>query len=466
MLIRSALLLFALASVLLAQGAKSTPAVHPPPGVIHAVIIQGNKTYSTAEIVKAVGLKIGETASPAAFKSAQNRLLATDLFSNVDYQFRWTGSKPAQYYVTYVVTEYGQLYPLRFEELGVSERELKQYLRAHIELYNDSIPATDAVIRRYSSAAQEFVSQTKPALKVKGFVSSDDPQNPTVLIRPDTPLPRISGMTVEGNKAIDTAILQRSLNDVAIGQRLSDANIHQILNATVKSLYMAKGYVAVTFPKIETEKAKQNDGYLVHVQVQEGPVFHFGSSAFRGGNFTPDDIRPLMHYSKGETFDGTKAETLRRTLVETLHRQGHLDAKIDLSRQEDDKNLAVNLIYAIAPGPLYTFQTLEVHGLDIESEPEIRKLWAPKPGKPFNPDYPEFFLSKVRDMSMFDNLGTTHSTFQADDATHAVTVKLYFKGAAAEAEKKKQLGSNPEVQQPSSGEPPPQQPPFWRASVR
>lgn len=457
---RSALLVFGVALALTAQTRTLSQAGSPPRGVVHAVIVQGNKTYSTAEIAKVLGLKTGETASPAAFKSAQTRLLATDLFSNVDYQFRWTGSKPAQYYVTYIVSEYGQLFPLRFEDIGVSEESLKQYLRSHVELYHDSIPATDAVVHRYSSAAQQFISQTKPALKVKGFVSSDDPQNPAIVIRPDTPLPRITEMTIAGNKAIETAVLQRAVNDVAVGQRLSDANIHQILNATVKSLYLAKGYVAVSFPKIETEKAKQNNGYIVHVQIQEGPVFHFGSSAFRGGNFTPDDIRPLMHYTKGETFDGSKAEALRSTLVGTLKHEGHLEAKVNLSREEDDKNLAVNLVYAIAPGPLYTFQTLEVHGLDIESEPQIRKLWAPRPGKPFNPDYPEFFLNKVRGMGLFDNLGSTRSAFQADDATHAVTVKLYFKGAAAEAEKKKELSNNPGVQEPPAEQAPPQQPPF------
>jgi outer membrane protein insertion porin family len=150
---------------------------------------------------------------------------------------------------------------------------------------------------------------------------------------------------------------------------------------------------------------------------------------------------------------------LRAALVKTLRKQGHLDAKIDLARQQDDKDRAVNLVYAIAAGPVYTFQTLEVHGLDIESEPQIRKLWAPKPGKPFNPDYPDFFLNKVRDMSLFDNLGTTRSTFQADDATHAVTVKLYFKGAAAETEKKKQLSGAPGIQEPPAEPVPPAEPP-------
>jgi outer membrane protein insertion porin family len=231
-----------------------------------------------------------------------------------------------------------------------------------------------------------------------------------------------------------------------VGQRLSDAGLQQILNRTVRPLYAAKGYVAVTFPKIDTEKSKENEGYVVHVQIQEGPVFHFGTSAFRGGQFTADDIRSMMHYQKGEVFDGTKAEQLRRDVAESLRHGGHLNATVDLSREEDDKNLAINLIYTISPGPVYTFQTLNIHGLDIESEPQIRKLWGEKPGTPFNPDYPDYFLKRIRDMGIFDNLGSTRSTFKPENSTHAVEVNLFFGGAQGERKKASDLGLPPSGQ--------------------
>jgi outer membrane protein assembly factor BamA len=423
-----------------AQTNRESKSATPPPGVIHSVTVQGNKLYQTADILKVLDLKKGAPASAEVFKAAQARLLATDLFSAAEYEFRFSFTKPAQYDVTYKIGEFEQVYPLQFEELGVPDDALRRYLEAHVPLYSDRIPPTDKVLRRYTSAAQEFVSETKPTLKVKAFVSSDDPNHPAVIIRPDRPLPRITNVVISGNKAIETPVLQRALNDVAVGQHLSDAGLQQILNRTVKPLYAAKGYVAVTFPKIDTEKSKENEGYVVHVQIQEGPVFHFGSSAFRGGQFTADDIRSMMHYQKGEVFDGTKAEQLRRDIADSLRRNGHLNASVDLSHEEDDKNLAINLIYTISPGPVYTFQTLTIHGLDIESEPQVRKLWGEKPGKPFNPDYPDFFLKRVRDMGIFDNLGSTRSTFTPEDSTHTVTVNLFFTGAQGEQKKARQMG--------------------------
>ena len=140
-------------------------------------------------------------------------------------------------------------------------------------------------------------------------------------------------------------------------------------------------------------------------------------------------------------FDGTKAEQLRHDIGESLRHQGHLTSNVELTRDEDDKNLAINLTYTISPGPVYTFQTLSIQGLDIESEPQIRKLWGEKPGKPFNPDYPDFFLKRVREMGLFDNLGSTRSTFTPEDSNHTVTVNLFFAGAARRTQESQATGS-------------------------
>lgn len=440
-----------LAGCVYGQAGKSAAAKAPPPGVIRNVAVEGATLYNVADIKKVLGLKAGGTASNDTLRAAQARLLQTNLFSNVEYSFRFSSSKPPQYDVTFKVTEYDQLFPLHFEDLGVSDNDLRAYLRDHVALYNERIPPTEPVMRRYAAAAQDFVAESKPTLKVKAIVVADNPDHPQVVIRPDTPLPRIAGVTVTGNKAVETPVLMRAINELAYGQRLSDDSLKLVIDKTVKPLYAAKGYVNVTFPKIQMEKSSENEGYIVHLTIQEGPVFHFGSSAFRGGSFTPDDIRAMMHYKRGDVFDVTKAEQLRADLAKQLRKDGHLDAQVTFTREDDDKNGLVNLAYSITPGPVYTFQSLEVHGLDVESEPAIRKLWAPKPGKPFDPNYPDYFLKRVREMGMFDNLGSTRSTFTPDESTHAVTVNLFFGGAAGEKQKAKEKGLPPA---PTDGAPP------------
>jgi hypothetical protein len=66
-------------------------------------------------------------------------------------------------------------------------------------------------------------------------------------------------------------------------------------------------------------------------------------------------------------------------------------------------------------------------GLDILTGPVIRKMWGLKEGQPFNPEYPDYFLNRVREDGVFDNLGKTRSEVKIDDKALAAEVTLYFR---------------------------------------
>ena len=82
------------------------------------------------------------------------------------------------------------------------------------------------------------------------------------------------------------------------------------------------------------------------------------------------------------------------------------------------------------PGPQYSMGKLDISGLDIQSEPAIRKVWSLQRGEPFQPDYPESFLSDIRAQGVFENLGKTRAETKIDEKSRTVDVKLYFSEAA------------------------------------
>src|SRR5262249_30066576 len=111
-----------------------------------------------------------------------------------------------------------------------------------------------------------------------------------------------------------------------------------------------------------------------------------------------------------------------------VRRSGYLQAKVTVERQVDDAKKEINLVVTIDPGKRFTFGKLEIKGLDILSEPVIQKMWTVKEGQPFNPEYPDFFLNRVREEGIFDNLGKTKSEAKLDEAAGRVDVTLYFSG--------------------------------------
>src|SRR5947209_19552033 len=117
----SAALLCACALVSVAQpdAHKAGPKKEPPPGTLHSITVKGNHFYSSADIVKYSGLNIGQRVTGPIFEQARTKLQSTELFNNVSDQFRFIGTPPA-YDLTIEVAENEQLFPMRFERLGVS----------------------------------------------------------------------------------------------------------------------------------------------------------------------------------------------------------------------------------------------------------------------------------------------------------------------------------------------------------
>jgi outer membrane protein assembly factor BamA len=111
----------------------------------------------------------------------------------------------------------------------------------------------------------------------------------------------------------------------------------------------------------------------------------------------------------------------------------------------------VNVIYNVIPGEPYNFASLDIQGLDITAQPTIEKLWGEKVGQPFNPDYPEFFLKKVNEQGLFDNLADTHSDYTADATSHNVRVHLYFKGGKSMKDKEREKKEEEERRRANGG---------------
>jgi outer membrane protein insertion porin family len=399
----------------------------PPQGTLHSITVKGNHLYPSADIIRYSGLKIGERITGAIIEQARTKLQSTELFTNVSDTFRFVGDPPA-YDLTIEISEIDQLFPVRFERLGVSSNAVQQYLRDHVELYSDRIPGTEGVLKRYAAAVQEFVAQTDPSVKVKARVSNDDPKDLSVLFAPDTPPPTISQVIVTGNQAVDTGTILRAVNQVAIGVPLSDTRLKLILDGAIKPLYAAKGYAAVTFPKVETEPSKTDRGVVVKVEIKDGPGFKFGAIRFHGSDLDEEEIRSNIPFKPGQAFNGQRVDEFRLDLVHRMKRRGLLDASVTTETQPDDSRRVVDVTYNVSAGAVYSFQKLDIQGLDVTTEPAVARLWGEKPGKPFNPDYPDFFLKRVQEQGLFDNLANTQSDYSADAASHGVTVHLYFKG--------------------------------------
>jgi len=237
----------------------------------------------------------------------------------------------------------------------------------------------------------------------------------------------VAEVKFRGNEVVPSAVLLNSFAGVAYGTIYTEAAFRQMLDASIRPIYEGRGRVRLAFPKIETEKAKSVEGLVVTVTVDEGASYDLGEARIAGE--TPVPAKELLKaggFKSGDmaNFDDINAGLDR--MKKRLRREGYTKASFQVERSVDDKKKTVDLTFWPELGPQYLFGKFTLEGLDIHGEAAVKKLWTLKEGKPFNADYPEYFLQQVKEQGLFDGLGKTRAANTVDEQNHIVDVTLYF----------------------------------------
>ena len=154
------------------------------------------------------------------------------------------------------------------------------------------------------------------------------------------------------------------------------------------------------------------------------------------------DLLRDIDVKHGDVANFDKVDQGLETMRKALRRDGYLNAKITADRVVDDGHESVDAVVHVEAGPQFTMGKLTVAGLDLEGEAEVLRIWTMKTGKPFNPEYPNYFLGVIRQQNIFEHLGKTAVDVKINDKTHTGDVKLTFT-AEKPAEKPEGGGRGP-----------------------
>ncbi len=414
-----------------AQARSARKPAAPKPEVanrwpIESLSVQGNHNYTPEQILAVAGLKPGQMAGKPDFEAARDRLVATGAFETVGYRFA-PSPEGSGYAASFQVTEVTPVYPVRFEDLGVPDKDLVAFLHARDPLYGEKIPATRQVLERYSRLIQDFLASRQKPAKVAGRVTPARPEQFTIVFRPPNQPPSVAQVNFTGNQLISTTTLQNAISDVAVGTPYTEDHFRQLLDNAVRPLYERQGRLRVSFPKIITQQASDVHGLNVLVTVDEGALYMLGNVRLDGLlPVKPDELMKIGAFKTGQPANmeevGSGVDRIRRR----LRRQGYMRAEIRPERHVNDEKKIVDVTLHVAEGPQFLMGKLTIEGLDIYTEPPIRKAWGLPEGKPFDADYPDAFLARLREEQVFENLKKTRSKSDVNEQTHTVNVTLYF----------------------------------------
>lgn len=423
-----------------------------PAWPLSSLTVAGNRTWTREQILAVAGLHVGQTVTKQAFEEARERLLATGNFRTVGYSYE-ANAEGDGYSGRFEVTEEDQLYPIDFDSLPATNRELLGVLKAKDPLFGDRVPATEPVVKRYVGYLSDYLAGKGYHEKITAALAAESSPDLVLLFRPVI-RPSIAQVKFVGNKALRQEELQSAIANVAVGTVYIDPRFQAFLENSVRPVYEAHGYVRVSFPKVTLEKATDVNGIIVTVQVEEGQIYKLAAVK------SPEnaELIKLSGLKPGGVYDFNQVAAARQKILATWHRRGYLHASTSVDKQIDDKDRTVTLLLHVDSGPQFTFRTLTIKGLDLLSEPAVRKMWGMDEGHPFNVDYPDRFLKVVREEGVLDNLGDTKADSQVDEQAHVVDVTLVFNGTLSEKGKKRREGDREKP--PDTDNPRPDSQPF------
>lgn len=392
---------------------------------LREIRIVGNDNFPSEDIIKILGLEIGQMVQQADFQNAVAKLDSTGVFEGYEFRF---GPKSDGYAVTFTVQEVPELYSVRFEGIDMPDDQVRARLRAEIPLFGPKVPPTGIMAKRIGDALQQIWIEQGNETKIVGDINFVSENELEMLYKPEGVMQNVAFTKFENASVIASLVLQQKFNSVAMGVTYSEQRIEELLKYNMKPLYEAVGRLEVKFCPCTAEPDSDSKGLVVTVHVEEGPEYKFGEITPPQSSFIkPEDIGKLIKFAPGDTANLSLVNEALKRYEEQFKGNGFMNVRSQYDAKPNAEKKIVDIALQLDPGDRYLFGKLDIEGLDIIAEATIRKRWGLKPGEPFNQNYPAIFLNRIRGDNMFDNLQTTDWRMKADEAAKTVDVHLTFK---------------------------------------
>ncbi len=399
--------------------------------------IRGNEEIPTERILAIAGLKVGQPVTEKDFNAARDRLLDTGAFESIGFEYK-PSADGGGYDATFEVIEVAPLYAYRFEDLGKIDAVLREVLRQQETIFGDRIPATPQVLNRYDAALAKFLGD---GAEVKGGLNADLPGELMIVFRPPGRRANVSAVYFKGNVVVPTPELMAIMSRVAVGVPYSEPLFRQMLEQSLAPVYEERGRIRLAFPDIQTRRSEENEGIEITVTLDEGATYTLGKVSLAGVTRSrEEELAKEAAFPTGSVANFTEIKEGIKRIERRYRAGGYLRVATKVDREIDDAAHIVNLTVDIDPGAQYSMGELTIKGLDILSEPEIRKVWGLPQGAPYNDTYPDAFVQRIMTEGWFDNLARTGAEAEIHDDTRTVDVTLTFQGGQLVPQNQRQPG--------------------------
>ena len=365
------------------------------------VEVEGNQRIQSSTIVAYTGLERGQTIDGGELNDAYRAVFDSGLFESVELV-------PRGNTLVIKVVEFPTISRINFE----GNRRLKDDALAEV---------IQSAPRRVFSAAQaeQDAANIAEVYRAQGRLAST--VTPRIIRRSDNRVDLVfeiaEGDTIEverisfvGNKAFSDRRLRRVLEtkqanilrtfinkDTLIDDRL------QFDRQVLRDFYLSRGYVDFRINGVNAEVTQERDAVFLVMDVTEGQKFEVGEVTVSSeiSDADPDEFRDALRLKPGVVYSPLAIENAITTLEQLAVRKGIDFVRVEPRVTRDDRNLRLNVEFALVRGPRIFVERIDIEGNTTTLDRVIRQRFNLVEGDPLNAREIRNSADRIRALGFF-----------------------------------------------------------------
>lgn len=391
----------------------------------------GSTRFTEADIIKASGLKIGDTVTADDLKQAADRLGQSGAFAQVSYRFNGDAA-------SYAVVDAQQFVPATFENfIWFADADLVQRVHTSVPLFNGTVPLNGTLADQVSAALDSIMKAKgvsgHTASMMQGRLAGEIQ---AMRFQIDEMNVKIGEIRFPGATPDHSALLQKIIKAVA-GENYLQSFFKEVVTQNGPTVYGKLGYLKAQFGAAKPVILKDDPAQpvvAIEVPVQEGDQFTFSSANWAGANAIPlAELAKTIALKPGATADTTQIGTAIARAKELYGTKGYMFVQVRSTATLDNEKHTAIFNLNVTEGPLYHMGKLEVQAPDSDRGELVKKVWGMREGDVYDASYVKTFMIKhPRELAAL-NGWALHFTQTIHDDTHVVDLLLKFEKFQKEA---------------------------------
>ena len=367
------------------------------------VSIEGNKRIEAGTILSYAGIGRGENVSAGELNDAYQRILGSGLFESVSIEPR--GSR-----LVIEVKEFPTINKIGFEgNKRLKDEELAGFINSKSRLvFSPTKAERDAEI---IAEAYNQNGRLGAAVSPKVIRRSDN--------RVDLVFEIFEGGNVEvqrigfvGNQAYSDRRLRRVLETKQAGLLRAlikkDTFLEDRLQfdqQVLRDFYLSRGYVDFRMTGVNSELARERNGYFVTFNVEEGQQFRFGeiTTVSEMPGVEAEEFQEILKVRPGVVYSPSLVENSIARMERLAIKKGIDFLRVEPRITRNDRDLSLNVEFVLSKGPRIFVERIDVEGNATTLDRVVRRQFKVVEGDPFNPREIRESAERIRALGYFGN---------------------------------------------------------------